>query len=106
MTYQFGLEQAEQLFRQAATASPAPRPLPLFYGLNQAGRAIAAATSTATDDDWKLTGHGIRAKNLSDQLPDVQISTEAPGTKGSFARLSQFLGSPVWGTTPVPLKLP
>lgn len=105
VTYQFGLEQAEQLFRQAAAASPATRPLPLFYGLSQAGRAIAAATSTATDGEWKLTGHGIHAKNLSGPLPDVQISTGPADKAGSFARLSQFLGSPVWGTTTVRLEL-
>ncbi|MGW1391953.1 YaaC family protein [Streptomyces nigra] len=36
------LEQSEQLFTAAASVGPASRPLVLFYGLSQAGRAIAA----------------------------------------------------------------
>lgn len=38
-TYVAALEQAEQLFRAAANVGAAARPLPLFYGLSQAGRA-------------------------------------------------------------------
>ena len=37
------LEQAEQLMRAARDVGPAARPLPLFYALSQAGRAITAA---------------------------------------------------------------
>jgi hypothetical protein len=42
----FALEQAEQMFRAAAGVGPATRPLLVFYGLSQAGRAIAAAALT------------------------------------------------------------
>lgn len=41
--YRASLEQFEQLMRVAAEAGPASRPLPLFYALSQAGRAVAAA---------------------------------------------------------------
>jgi hypothetical protein len=44
-TYMFALGQAEQMFRTAAVVGQATRPLLVFYGLNQAGRAIAAAAS-------------------------------------------------------------
>ncbi|MFY7065710.1 YaaC family protein [Nocardiopsis changdeensis] len=105
VTYQFGLEQAEQLFRQAADAAPATRPITVFYGLSQAGRAIAAAASNA-QDKWELVGHGISPRNdtLRDPLPDVQIRTDGPENRGSFTRLSKILGSPVWGDTAVPLE--
>lgn len=44
-TYVFALEQAEQMFRAAAGTGVATRPLLVFYGLSQAGRAIAAAAA-------------------------------------------------------------
>ncbi|GAA1096209.1 YaaC family protein [Nocardiopsis metallicus] len=94
-TYQFALEQAEQLFRQARLASPATRPLTLFYGLSQAGRSIAAAAANAPGDEWKLKGHGIgtTASTLSGPLENVQVHTDK---NGSFVRLSELLESPLW----------
>jgi hypothetical protein len=59
------LEQAEQLMRAAEAVGPAARPLPLFYSLSQAGRAIAAAR---LKDKWRLAGHGLEAKGDSAQL--------------------------------------
>src|SRR5216684_2416922 len=41
------LEQAEQLFTAAEAVGDATRPILLFYGLIQAGRAIAAASTDA-----------------------------------------------------------
>lgn len=97
-TYAFALEQAEQMFRAAAEVGPATQPLLLFYGLSQAGRAIAAAASEITDDDWQLRGHGIRSvpESLSGPLPNVLIRVERVGSRGSFARLSELLESPLW----------
>src|ERR1700729_4560762 len=47
--FQSGLAQAEELWDAAAVAGPASRPLPLFYCISQAGRAVcAAATSIAS----------------------------------------------------------
>lgn len=43
--------------RAAADVGAAARPLPLFYALSQAGRAIAAARVRAP---WRLAGHGLR----------------------------------------------
>ena len=47
-TYVFGLEQAEQMFRAGASVGPATRPLLVFYGLSQAGRAIPSFYSLNT----------------------------------------------------------
>lgn len=41
-TFAASLEQSEQLFDAAAGAGVMTKPLQLFYGLSQAGRAIAA----------------------------------------------------------------
>ncbi|MBB4910768.1 YaaC family protein [Actinophytocola algeriensis] len=104
-TYVFALEQAEQMFRAAATVGPATRPLLVFYGLSQAGRAIAAAASdTGNGDAWKLNGHGVSSVGLDRRLPDVEVRTGKQGDHGSFVRLSELLGSPLWGKTPMRLN--
>jgi YaaC-like Protein len=90
------LEQAEQMFRAAATVGQATRPVLAYYGLNQAGRAVAAAAATIQMDGWRLSGHGIYAKNLESSLPDIAITCDRPGARGSFARLSEILDSPLW----------
>ena len=98
-TYVFGLEQAEQMFRAAAVVGPATRPLLIFYGLSQAGRAIAAAASRIeTGDDWRLEGHGIKstANSLRGLLPEIRVVAEPADTKGSFVRLSRLLDSQLW----------
>ncbi|MFL5846261.1 MAG: YaaC family protein [Solirubrobacteraceae bacterium] len=51
------LQQSEELFRASAAVGPASKPLPLFYALSQAGRAIAAAHNQASS--WDYRGHGL-----------------------------------------------
>jgi hypothetical protein len=53
--YRAALEQFEQLMRAAGTAGPAARPLPLFYALSQAGRAVIAARGGADHRTHGLT---------------------------------------------------
>jgi len=97
-TYVFALEQAEQMFRAAVGTGVATRPLLLFYGLSQAGRTIAAAASSADSGGWELEGHGIRCvpRTLRGPLPGVGMQADKEGSKGSSARLSEMLGSPLW----------
>jgi len=106
-TYVFALEQAEQMFRAAITVGVATRPLQVFYGLSQAGRAIAAAASALTGDRWELAGHGIRcdAATLRGPLPDIRLEVGKAGGKTSFVRVSELLGSSPWdGPDPVRLS--
>jgi len=91
-TYVSALQQAEELFRAARSVGPASRPLLLFYGMSQAGRAIAAASVRVQSSDWTLSGHGIKARNLTAQLPDITVQTESPSSRSSFCRLSVILG--------------
>lgn len=100
-TYVFALEQAEQMFRAAAGTGVATRPLLLFYGLSQAGRAIAAAAASAGSGGWAMEGHGIRCVpgTLRGPLPGIGVQADKAGSKGSFARLSELLGSPLWART-------
>jgi hypothetical protein len=99
-TYLAALEQAEQLMRAADSVRPASSPLLLFYGLSQAGRAIAAAASDLTADAWRLDGHGIHISPATalagPDLPGITMTTDPPGARGSFVRLSELLDSPLW----------
>lgn len=65
----------------------ASRPLNLFYGLSQAGRAIAAAWSPpgfsepgTNDMAWQLAGHGIKVvgSTLDDPLDQIKLA-DHPG---------------------------
>jgi hypothetical protein len=95
------LEQAEQLFAAAQAVGYASRPILLFYGLSQAGRAIAAASTAADDDHFKLNGHGIKALDLdNEELHKVTVVDNGLGRnkdKGSFVQLAPLLRS---GTLP------
>jgi len=103
------LEQAEQMFTAAATVGPQTRPLLLFYGLSQAGRAIAAAATRlpATKggaQEWKLKGHGISTdpSNAGSSLAEVMIRPEGGGST-SFVGVAKALDSPAIAPTGVRL---
>jgi hypothetical protein len=91
--YTAALEQAQQLFGAAEHAGCASRPLLAFYGLSQAGRALAAAARATTGHEWLLAGHGLRAPDLTAALPEVPI-VQSGGGQSSFIRLSALLNSP------------
>ncbi|MFF0363085.1 YaaC family protein [Streptomyces fungicidicus] len=95
-TYVAALEQSEQTFQAAAAVGTATRPMQVFYGLSQAGRAIAAAAWSLKGEDWNLTSHGIKATGFHLSFPDIQIRTDQRSTQGSFVKVSKALGSPVW----------
>jgi len=94
-TFQSALEQAEQQFRAAALIDFDSRALNLFYGLSQAGRAVAAASVALPNDDWRLNGHGLKLPSLDDVKPDIAaIVIKADGKpNSSFRRLSTVVGS-------------
>jgi len=102
-TYVAGLQQAEELFRAASGSGPASSPLLLFYGLSQAGRAIAAAAVGQRADDWRLSGHGIKAQPLNADLPDIKVVAQPNDGKASYVRLSRIVGSPIWSGAGSPL---
>lgn len=91
------LEQAEQLFTAAAGTGPASRPLLLFYGLSQAGRAVNACAPGVAHDDFPLTGHGIVIADNSMTRTDLGLVTvkDKLSTKGreSFVQVAAALGS-------------
>jgi YaaC-like protein len=85
------LEQAEQLFTAADGVDYASRPILLFYGLSQAGSAIAAASTLAGGSDYRLRGHGITTQNLD--YRELHRITVIDDGVGSFTQLAPLLRS-------------
>jgi len=89
----------------ASSVGYAARPLPLFYAISQAGRAIAAVHA---DDPWELSGHGLKHELRRPVFESIVKPN--PGKADSFssvcAALSQgALGKPVelgglWASLP------
>lgn len=75
-TYSTALEQAQQMFRAAEAVGPQTRSLLIFYGLSQAGRAIAAAAVDLKGTTWNLVSHGIRATGFHKGFAAIEIRTD------------------------------
>jgi hypothetical protein len=114
--YGAALEQFEQLLHAASVVDAAARPLPLFYALSQAGRAIVAARG----DDPDIDGHGLaedRRKPAPDDLLHRRVK-RAPSrnNKDAFGAVARATGSPdltggvdlgaLWATLPQTYRLP
>ena len=84
------LEQSEQLFKGASRLGAATRPINLFYGLSQAGRALAAALDDS--DRWQFRGHGIGWQLDSPALEECRVGDK--GSRGALISVARFLGSP------------
>lgn len=90
-TFAASLRQAEELADASRVAGYAARPLPLFYCLSQAGRAIAAAHLHGT---WALQGHGLSVRmGQSGSLLETFIDPK-PGKNDSFSGVSTAINSP------------
>jgi hypothetical protein len=90
-TFWAALEQFEDLLDAAGTVGPASRPLPLFYALSQAGRAITAAHGSLP---WQLQGHGLTMlRPSSPQHLLEKVIIPRPGSRDSFHRVAQTIGS-------------
>lgn len=92
-TFVASLRQAEELAEAARVAGYAARPLPLFYCLSQAGRAIAAA-HLATP--WQLRGHGLSVTAAQDSILQTTVKPAGPGGD-SFRGVASAIGSPALG---------
>src|SRR5581483_7898136 len=67
------LGQFDELLDAAAAVGPASRPLPLYYALNQAGRAIAAARQQP-HRAWRPRVHGLMVAAPAGSLGETRIS--------------------------------
>jgi YaaC-like Protein len=88
-TYVAALQQFDELMAAAAEVGPASRPLPLFYALSQAGRAIAAAHA---GEDWAFHGHGLKMDEAKGEL--LQRRVYATKSRGAFHVVADAVNSP------------
>lgn len=131
--FRSALEQAEQQWAAARTVGYESRPLNLFYGLSQAGRAIAAAAAGLPDTHpaalqpakdavrpWELQHHGIEVEHIASvtdtSFPTMRMTRKGkPHSSGSFARLAALLSprcdvgagatmSQLWASIPEAVK--
>ncbi|WP_443059183.1 YaaC family protein [Streptomyces sp. NBC_00435] len=72
------LERAEQMFRAATVVRSATRPLQVFYGLRQAGRAIAAAAVDYKGTEQRLVGGAVSRRPASMDPSPTWGSAPAP----------------------------
>src|ERR1700722_11023519 len=96
--YGAALAQFDELIAASTAVGPASRPLPLFYALSQAGRAIAAAHAV---DAWRLRGHGLSSQELGVALLDIEVKrTPGAGKDGrsvdSVTGVASAIGSEVF----------
>jgi hypothetical protein len=102
-TFDAALEQAEQFLAAAGGVGIATRPVLAFYGLRQAGAAIASAAVAADQKSWRLTGHGIKVVNLSDaRTGSVSGLLVQDNGMGSFTQMAGLLDS---ASLPGPIRL-
>jgi hypothetical protein len=92
--YGASLEQFEQLLKAADAVGPAARPLPLFYALSQAGRAIVAARG----EEPEIGGHGLaedRQVPEPESLLHRRVARRAVRDgRDAFGAVSRAIGSP------------
>lgn len=93
--FHMALEQSEQLFRSAAAVERETRPILLFYGLGQAGRAIAAASKALGGNTWRASGHGLKSHlNGADAANIWDLRTSVTTQRSDlFSRTTLALGS-------------
>ena len=96
------LEQFEQLLRAAGNIGTATAPLPLFYALSQAGRAIAAAR-LQDSVRWDYAGHGIKGPSGYASPIGDSLLTPTSGNRSAFAVVSEATGSPGHADEPLAL---
>jgi YaaC-like Protein len=87
-TFAAAMGQFEEQFTAAKVVTAATRPLNLYYGLAQAGMAIAAAHAP---DPWSFSRHGLL---LGDRNPELQDLTVRPEGDGAFQKVAAATGSP------------
>jgi hypothetical protein len=87
-TFAAAMTQFEEQFAAAKAVTAATRPLNLYYGLAQAGMAIAAAHAS---DPRGFNRHGLRLGDRNPELADMMVE---PDGEGAFQKVAAATGSP------------
>lgn len=86
--YRAALQQAEELLAAARAVGLASRPLPLYYALSQAGRAIVAARGSVVEAPPR---HGLRLPTVATRLLETAVE---PEPRGQFPAVAEAVESP------------
>ena len=104
--YRAAMQQFEDLVVAAASTGPAASPLPLYYTLSQAGRAVLAVREPDDDKVFATKEHhglSISHDDVSDDLLEVMVRPVRQEV-GQFQRVANAISSPVLrGKAGVPL---
>ena len=92
--YGASLEQFEQLLIAAEAVGPSSRPLPLFYALSQAGRAIVAARGEYPEVDGHGLGEDRQTPAAANLLHRRVKRRPAQNGRDAFGAVSRAIGSP------------
>ena len=93
--YSAALQQSEDLFDAARAVGPLARPIPLFYVMSQAGRAVAAAW---LKDNWQFGGHGLTQVRENEDWKTggiLKFKIQPQGKQGAFGAVAQAQGAQI-----------
>jgi hypothetical protein len=93
LMFSAAIEQSEQFFKLSDAAGYEIKPILLYYGLNQAARAIAASMAEG-GQKWELEGHGITSRPLNTALGELLVVNAGRQKPGAFEVLAAILNSP------------
>ena len=88
-TFAAAMQQFEEQMAAANVITSATSPLNLYYGLAQAGLAIAAAKAP---EPWTFSSHGLELVDTSLDLADICVQ---PKGSGGFQAVASVTGSPI-----------
>ena len=117
LSFAAAIDRVQQFFRLSDQAGYETKPILLYYGLNQAARAIVAV-GAPPNEPWQLTGHGVRCPGLNEAtvLGDVVVQDGVARVATGFSRLARRMSSPtlptrvefreLWGSLPEGAEVP
>jgi hypothetical protein len=84
-TFAAAMQQFEEQFAAAKVVTAYTRPLNLYYGLAQAGMAIAAAHAP---DPWSFSRHGLTLTDRSGEVATMMVKPGPAAARPPRSRLS------------------
>src|SRR5271170_5631910 len=88
-TFAAAMQQFEEQMAAANVVTSATSPLNVYYGLAQAGLAIAAAKAP---EPWTFSSHGLELVDTSLNFADICVR---PKGSGGFQAVASITGSPI-----------
>jgi len=88
-TFRAALQQAEELAAAARAVGPASRPLPLYYAVSQAGRAIVAARGAVPESP---PYHGLALPTVADDILETVVEPAGDGQFPTVAEAAESEG--------------